>query len=110
MKVYIKNIKALRALKNLTQEFVATELDIDYSTYGKIESGVTQLTVDRLIKLADIFNVNPSDILGDKQNLLESKSKNNVKIMLEIELSESELANSPLHKAIIKKINSLKDK
>jgi transcriptional regulator with XRE-family HTH domain len=53
-----KNIKKIRELKNLTREFVADELEMSTSGYGKIERGEVDLTISKLDKIAKVFNVN----------------------------------------------------
>lgn len=55
-KVY-KNIKKIRELKNLTREFVADELNMSTSGYGKIERGEVDLTVSKLVKISKVLNV-----------------------------------------------------
>ncbi|MEO8255373.1 MAG: helix-turn-helix transcriptional regulator [Flavobacterium sp.] len=52
-----KNIKKIRELKNLTREFVADELRMSTSGYGKIERGEVDLTVSKLKKIADVLDV-----------------------------------------------------
>jgi len=53
----IQNIRIIRKQKGISQESVAYDLGIDYSTYGKIERGQIALTVDRLEKIAKILGV-----------------------------------------------------
>jgi transcriptional regulator with XRE-family HTH domain len=53
-------LKNLRELNNYTQEYVASVLDINQNSYYKLESGQTRLTVDRIKKLAELYNV-PSE-------------------------------------------------
>lgn len=54
--IYI-NIKKIRELKNLTREFVADEINMSTSGYGKIERGEVDLTLSKLDKIARVFNV-----------------------------------------------------
>ena len=62
-------IKQIRELKNLTQDSVAVKLDLSTRAYSKIETGETQLTINRLNEIAAIFEIDPMEILGfdDKQ-------------------------------------------
>ncbi len=62
-------IKQVRELKNLTQEYVATQLGLTTRAYSKIESGETQLTINRLNEISKILEVDPVEVLGfdDKQ-------------------------------------------
>ena len=54
--VYL-NIRKIRELKNLTREYVAEELKMSMSGYGKIERGEVDLTVSKLIEIAKILDV-----------------------------------------------------
>ena len=72
-KVY-KKLKQIRELKNLTREYVAYELKMSSSGYGKIERGDVDLTLSKLTKIADIlgvsvefiFNFNADELLKIK--------------------------------------------
>ena len=57
------NIKTVRELKNFTRDFVAGEMDMSTSGYGKIERGEIDLTISKLYKLSDIFGVSITDLL-----------------------------------------------
>lgn len=52
-----KNIKKIRELKNLTREYVAAELNMSISGYGKIERGEVDLTLSKMFKIAKVLNV-----------------------------------------------------
>jgi transcriptional regulator with XRE-family HTH domain len=54
--IYI-NIKKIRELKNLTREYVADELSMSTSGYGKIERGEVDLTLSKLGKIAKVLEV-----------------------------------------------------
>jgi transcriptional regulator with XRE-family HTH domain len=62
-------IKQIRELKNLTQDSVAAKLNLSTRAYSKIETGETQLTINRLNEISAIFEIDPMEILGfdDKQ-------------------------------------------
>lgn len=52
-----ENIRKIRELKNLTREFVAAELNMSTSGYGKIERGDVDLTVSKLIEVSKVLKV-----------------------------------------------------
>lgn len=52
-----ENIRKIRELKNLTREFVAAELKMSTSGYGKIERGDVDLTVSKLIEISKVLEV-----------------------------------------------------
>ncbi|WP_348823111.1 helix-turn-helix domain-containing protein [Flavobacterium aestuarii] len=51
------NIRKIRELKNLTREYVAEELNMSMSGYGKIERGEVDLTVTKLIEIGKVLDV-----------------------------------------------------
>ena len=75
-------IKQIRELKNFTQEYVATQLDLTTRAYSKIESGETQLTINRLNEISKILGVEPMEVLGfdDKQVFNNCKQEGNIGI------------------------------
>ena len=62
-------IKQIRELKNFTQEYMAQKLGLSTRAYSKIETGETQLTINRLNEISAIMGVPPMEVLGfdDKQ-------------------------------------------
>lgn len=57
-------IKQIRELKNVTQEFVANKLGLSIRAYSKIETGETQLTINRLNEISKALGVDPIEVLG----------------------------------------------
>ena len=75
-------LKQIRELKNFTQEYVATHLGLTTRAYSKIESGETQLTINRLNEISSILGVEPMEVLGfdDKQVFNNCKQEGNIGI------------------------------
>lgn len=71
-------IKGIRELKNLTQEYMAEQLDISQAAYSKLEKGSTKISQEKLDKIAEVLEVNPEDIT-DFDNTKVLNSINNVK-------------------------------
>lgn len=68
-----QKLKNLRELKNLTQEHMAEQLGLSTRAYSKIESGETQLTINRLNEISAILGVDPMEALGfDHQNIFNN--------------------------------------
>jgi transcriptional regulator with XRE-family HTH domain len=63
----IQNIKNVRKEKGISQESLAYDLGIDYSTYGKIERGQIGLSVERLVQIAEILGVGLEELFGWKK-------------------------------------------
>lgn len=63
-------IKQIRELKNFTQEYMAQQLGLSIRAYSKIETGETQLTVNRLNEISGILGISSMELLGfDKKNI-----------------------------------------
>jgi transcriptional regulator with XRE-family HTH domain len=61
--ILYKNIKKIRELKDLTRDYVASQLNMSTSGYGKIERGEVDLTISKLTKIAVVLNVSVDFIL-----------------------------------------------
>jgi transcriptional regulator with XRE-family HTH domain len=60
-------IQQQRTKRNLTQEYLASELGISRPTYLQIERGERELTVSEARKLADVFDISLEDFLAEKE-------------------------------------------
>ncbi len=78
MKIIAKNIKHLRALKKLSQEALAEELNITRSRIGSYEENRSAPTIEILIKFSDYFKI-PIDILL-RNDLTKSKESSFIEI------------------------------
>ena len=71
-----ENIKKLRELKNYTQLYLADELGISLSGYGKIERDQTEITMARLLKIAAILEVDLFTLIHFNGNDVFKPTKN----------------------------------
>jgi len=71
-----ENIKKLRKLKGLSQTDIAKSLNIDQSTYGKIESGNTEITFDKLEKISYCLNMKILDIITYPEKFIKITENN----------------------------------
>lgn len=76
-KVYL-NIRKIRELKNLTREYVAEELNMSMSGYGKIERGEVDLTVTKLIEIGKVLDVSIEFIFKFDISLFFNDTKNQI--------------------------------
>lgn len=60
-------IRKMRELNQLTQEEMAEKLNISVNGYSKIERGVTKLSLKKLEQIANIFNINVSELYSAKE-------------------------------------------
>lgn len=76
------NIQTIRKQLGLLQKEVALELQLDKSSYSKVESGAREVKVSELKTLSDLFNMSIDDIINFDENttpkeiVLEDKSEN----------------------------------
>lgn len=59
-----RKIRQIRELRGYSQEYMAAQLNLSTRAYSKIESGETQLTINRLNEICKILNVSPQELLG----------------------------------------------
>ena len=91
----LANIIKFRNEDRITQADIAAVLEIDMSTYSKIESGKIALSIDRLAKIASFLKRDLIDVMygPDVYVKCDAISKHNeyghpTKVTLQIELNE----------------------
>ena len=57
IKMYFRRLKELREDHDYTQKFVASILHISQNNYSDIERGVTNISIEFLIALANLYDV-----------------------------------------------------
>jgi transcriptional regulator with XRE-family HTH domain len=53
----VSNIRKIREYRNYTQDYLAAKLQISQNAYSKIELGYSNITLNRLIEIAVILEV-----------------------------------------------------
>ncbi len=56
-------IREIRGIKNLSQEMLANDCEIDYSQINRMELGKVNFSISYLYKIAVALGVNPKDLL-----------------------------------------------
>lgn len=64
MKNFSKNLKACRKSRHLSQEVVAVNCGVSYSTYRRYETGEREPTLSTLCTFADYFGVTLDQLAG----------------------------------------------
>lgn len=59
-----QNIRIVREMKGISQEVMASELNMSCSGYAKIERGVTKLQFDKLQKIAQVLNIDVIELIN----------------------------------------------
>jgi transcriptional regulator with XRE-family HTH domain len=108
MEVYEK-IRCLRETKNWSQEEMAEKLNMSPSGYSKIERGETKVAIPKLVKIAEIFDVDLIELIplegknvylfssnnGDCSHIFNSPSElafEIQKMQMQLEMKDKELA------------------
>jgi transcriptional regulator with XRE-family HTH domain len=72
-----RNIRHIRELKRWKQDYMASQLGISQKAYSKIENGETNISVNRIIEIAKILEVDVADLLNqDGQVIIGKVTKN----------------------------------
>jgi XRE family transcriptional regulator, regulator of sulfur utilization len=72
------NIKKIRQDKGLAVKEVANSLLLSQAAYSNIERGVTDISISRVLQIAEFFEVHFSEILSvDKTSIYNFNSNNN---------------------------------
>jgi transcriptional regulator with XRE-family HTH domain len=58
------HIRQLRESKNYSQEYMAAKMRMSQNSYSKIELNYSKLTVDRLIQIARLLDIDASTLLS----------------------------------------------
>lgn len=72
-----ENIRKFRHEKGLSQEFVANQIGIGQSTYQKIETGEVKITMERLIRIAEVLEKPIENFLSNEQKYIENQHNSN---------------------------------
>lgn len=64
--MYGEKIRLIREVRGLSQENVATQLGIAQAAYSRIETNQSKLDSAMLVKLAEVLDVSPMDILSSQ--------------------------------------------
>ena len=63
LELFGKSVRALRKSRGLSQEAMALRAGLDRAYYGRIERGEMNLTLSKILMLADALSVRPQDLL-----------------------------------------------
>ena len=78
-----QKIKKIRELRNFTQEYMADKLAISQTSYGNLEREETEITLKRLLQVAQILEIKIGDLLGfDENKMLVGNMNHNTKSVL----------------------------
>jgi transcriptional regulator with XRE-family HTH domain len=73
-KEIVTNIRRIREFRNYTQDYLAAKLKISQNAYSKIELGYSSITLNRLVEIAEILEIDLVDLVcRDSENVIQLK-------------------------------------
>ena len=102
--MFNENLKIIRKAKGYTQEELAIKIHVVRQTISKWEKGLSVPDADMLSKLADVLEINVSELLGS-----EIKEETNKEIWLWSGYTYDEIISNPRRKEILEQVDVLID-
>jgi transcriptional regulator with XRE-family HTH domain len=115
VKLLRENIRKIRELRNYTQEYMADQLGLSVSGYGKIERSDSDINLSRITQIAEILDVsravllefNSDEILTHLQNENATKT-DQLKVQSKNTSSQNGISNDDIS-TLMDIIRSLKE-
>lgn len=63
LKIISKNIKDIRTEKGYTQESFAEKMNVSWSYVSKLETGILNLSIGKIVELANYLEVDVKELL-----------------------------------------------
>jgi transcriptional regulator with XRE-family HTH domain len=79
-------IREIRTQKNLSQEYLASYLGIDTSSYHRLERGVSPLSIQRLEKIVEALEMSLSELFSFGEPIVQRKTQDLLILRLEDEI------------------------
>jgi transcriptional regulator with XRE-family HTH domain len=65
--VIAANIKSARMLRNYSQEYLGLRLKISQNAYSKIEIGKSNISLQRIFEIAEVFEVDVCELIDTQK-------------------------------------------
>ncbi len=75
--MYGNKIRLLRNLRGYSQEYMSNKLDIEQSSYSRVENEQQKLSAEMLDKIAKVLAVSVADLTSNEPMVLQNQSSNN---------------------------------
>lgn len=102
--MFSENLKTIRKEKGFSQEQLATRLNVVRQTISKWEKGLSVPDAELLIQLAEVLDVEVSDLLGKKIEITQGQSEENALALELAKLNELLVVYGNKASNIIKKV------
>ena len=75
MNMLAKKLKKLRQDNDMSQEYVASKLNVVRQTVSKWEKGECVPDADMIVKIAQLYNISVANLLADEDNNIDLSSE-----------------------------------
>ncbi len=96
-------IRQLRLIRGLNQDNIAEELNMSAGNYGKIERGEVSLSIEKLQRISEIFEVKISDFFDESTPLIQKAQTKDSK-------SDKDYINKSEFNLLVKEVEILYEK
>ena len=113
MKLLRENIRKVRELRNYTQEYMADQMGLSISGYGKIERNDSDISLSRITQIADILNVSRAKLLEFNSEEILKEVQNEEKLIVDTKTHKTKTEHSSINQddlsTLLDIIRSLKE-
>lgn len=99
-KIVCKNIILLRQIRGISQVQLAAKLNLSAPALSKIETGVTVLSLDRLLEIAKELGTTASALIGEAEEFLPNNDADEISALREV-INEKDAEILVLHKKLL---------
>ena len=97
MKLLRENIRKVRELRNYTQEYMADQMGLSISGYGKIERSDSDISLSRITQIAAILNVSRAKLLEFNSEEILKEVQNEDKLIVDTKTHKTKTENSSIN-------------
>ena len=97
MKLLRENIRKVRELRNYTQEYMADQMGLSISGYGKIERSDSDISLSRITQIAAILNVSRAKLLEFNSEEILKEVQNEDKLIVDYKANYTKVESTSIN-------------
>ena len=97
MKLLRENIRKVRELRNFTQEYMADQMGLSISGYGKIERSDSDISLSRITQIAAILNVSRAKLLEFNSEEILKEVQNEDKLIVDSKANYTKVESTSIN-------------
>ena len=97
MKLLRENIRKVRELRNYTQEYMADQMGLSISGYGKIERNDSDISLSRITQIAAILNVSRAKLLEFNSEEILKEVQNEDKLIVDSKANYTKVESTSIN-------------